>query len=468
MNCLIVGCGCSGLTCGILLARHGYKVTILEQNKNIAPTINGFTRSGRYYDTGMHCLGGISEGGSLKRQIDSLELKEKITFSIPRPEQSFTFILPNNTRWLMPQGFEDINKSLSNLFPDESDQIQSFLQLVQKASQQFQYGYDLESVELEKLADQPLNIVLDNYFSNADLKLLLSSLSLSFCGLTSKETSFWFYGASTGSYFHSYGQINAGGRELVKNMQDEFLSLGGQIITKTKVQKINIDQNKTFKEVELEGGTILKGDILINTFHPNLLEALLPAKALRPIQKQYLSELDSTESILAVFANVPAKTISDLGNILIIAENGGKHLTIFPAIHNSVGTITIMQPASYDKWQEFAETEPFRRKNGYKEKKVEQAKKLIDLVVQHLPQLKDLISIDSISTPLTIKDHCMAPKGTSYGVKQSVNQYPPMPKLPLRNIFLSGQALAGPGIQGAITAGFITAETIIKEQAGKA
>ncbi|MGL1933225.1 MAG: FAD-dependent oxidoreductase [Desulfotalea sp.] len=463
MHCIIVGAGCSGLTCGILLARHGYKVTILEQNRQIAPTVNGFKRGGKYFDTGLHCLGGISQDGSLKTQLELLDIAKKLSFVTSEDDKAFTFCLASGNKWQMPQGFQEVANSLVDLFPSEKHNVISFLVIVEKLSVQFQYGNKIESTELEKLSEKSLRIVLDHYFTSEELKLYLSSLSEIFCDLTSDETSFGFYAASTGSYFHSHGQIVGGGRALIEVMVEQFCHFGGIINTSTKVEKIHLGQHKDFKEVILADGTVVSGDILINTSHPKLLENLLPLKSLRRIQRQFLQSLESTKSIFVVFASCPVELIDKLGSILIYSDNDERPLTFFPSSSNGCGIVALMQASDYQDWQHYDGDEPFIRLAGYEEKKKSLACKLLENLKKHLPALKN-IKIESISTPLTIKDQCNAPDGTSYGVKQSIHQYPTMAKLPLRNVFLSGQALAGPGVQGAMTSGFITADTIINQE----
>lgn len=460
MHCIIVGSGCSGLTTGILLAKAGYQVTILEQHKNISPTIAGFTRQGKYYDTGLHCLGGIAHGGSLRAQFHKLGILPKVNLITSSRENSFSFKLASGKEWLVPQSFEDVVVSLSKLFPEEL-KIRSFFTMVEKLSQQFQYGNEIESAELEAVAEKPLVELLESYFSSKELQLFLECLSISFCGLTRDEVSFGFYSASTGTYFHSYGSIEGGGKQLSAIMVEEFTACGGDILTGAEVCKIHLNEHKIFQSVQLQDSSTLEGDVLVSSCHPRLLEKLLPLKALRPTPRKYLQELESSRSIFAVFGSCPSELTDKIGNILFFSEGNKDPVTFFSG---SDGTFALMQASVYLDWQKFAGSGPFKREKGYREKKDCMAEQLVEVLYQQLPQLQGHVQIVSVSTPLTIKDHCFAPQGTSYGVKQSVQQWAPMPRLALGNVFLTGQALSGPGIQGAMTSGFITADTIINQQ----
>ena len=61
-NILIIGGGLGGLTTGALLAKEGYKVTVLEKNRTIGGGLQCFGRKGVSFETGMHVLGGFLRG----------------------------------------------------------------------------------------------------------------------------------------------------------------------------------------------------------------------------------------------------------------------------------------------------------------------------------------------------------------------------------------------------------------------
>ena len=64
-TCVIIGGGIGGLVTGALLAKGGYKVTVLEKNAIIGGGLQTFKRNGVGFPTGMHIFGGFQEGGNL-------------------------------------------------------------------------------------------------------------------------------------------------------------------------------------------------------------------------------------------------------------------------------------------------------------------------------------------------------------------------------------------------------------------
>ena len=58
---IIIGSGLGGLTCGYILQKNGYDVTILEQSHQIGGCLQCFQRDGVKFDTGMHLIGNAAE-----------------------------------------------------------------------------------------------------------------------------------------------------------------------------------------------------------------------------------------------------------------------------------------------------------------------------------------------------------------------------------------------------------------------
>ena len=59
---LIIGSGIGGLLCGVILAKEGLSVTILEKDPSPGGLLRGFDFKGVHFDTGMHYTGAIKDG----------------------------------------------------------------------------------------------------------------------------------------------------------------------------------------------------------------------------------------------------------------------------------------------------------------------------------------------------------------------------------------------------------------------
>ena len=78
-TCIIIGGGIGGLVSGALLAKEGYKVTVLEKNAIIGGGLQTFKRHGVSFPTGMHIFGGFHEGENLRKLFEYLGVMDKIS-----------------------------------------------------------------------------------------------------------------------------------------------------------------------------------------------------------------------------------------------------------------------------------------------------------------------------------------------------------------------------------------------------
>ena len=80
-NVVIIGSGLGGLSCGVVLSKNGYNVTVLEQSAQIGGCLQCFYRKGTKFETGMHFIGSASEGQTLDRLFRFLEIKGDVALS---------------------------------------------------------------------------------------------------------------------------------------------------------------------------------------------------------------------------------------------------------------------------------------------------------------------------------------------------------------------------------------------------
>ena len=80
-RCIIIGSGLGGLSCGVILARNGYDVTILEQDAQIGGCLQCFRRGDAKFETGMHFIGSCNEDEVLWRLLRYLEVLDDLQLS---------------------------------------------------------------------------------------------------------------------------------------------------------------------------------------------------------------------------------------------------------------------------------------------------------------------------------------------------------------------------------------------------
>lgn len=73
---IIIGSGLGGLSCGVILAKNGFDVMVLEQDAQIGGCLQCFSRDGVKFETGMHFVGSAAKGQTLYKLMRYLELTD--------------------------------------------------------------------------------------------------------------------------------------------------------------------------------------------------------------------------------------------------------------------------------------------------------------------------------------------------------------------------------------------------------
>jgi all-trans-retinol 13,14-reductase len=116
-------------------------------------------------------------------------------------------------------------------------------------------------------------------------------------------------------------------------------------------------------------------------------------------------------------------------------------------------------PASYAEVAEWGIAGKLRSA-GYQIHKHRIAQRLLKLFTDKCPELGELELLE-LATPLTLRDYSLAPQGAIYGVGRFLGQHNPHPVTRLSGLFLSGQAIAAPGLLGTAVAGYLTCGSIL-------
>ena len=67
-----------GLVCGAILSKEGYKVCIVEKNKQMGGCLQTYVRDRIIFDSGVHYLGGLEKGQNLYQIFKYLGFMDKL------------------------------------------------------------------------------------------------------------------------------------------------------------------------------------------------------------------------------------------------------------------------------------------------------------------------------------------------------------------------------------------------------
>jgi len=473
---IVIGSGLSGLTCALLLARSGQQVLVLEQHTQPAPVVRGFSRDGIFFDSGFHYAGGLGAGGAFLPLFRHLGLDRKLEL-FPFAEQGFDRLKlsASGETFALPIGFVNLKRELGNRFPGAKTGIDGYLDEIEKKWSCFPYldlDVDIADFSMESVHGQSLAERLQEFSAYPELQSLLSMHSLLY-GVEATEASTTLNAQVAGSYYHSVHGIVGGGQALVKALLDLLHEAGGEVRCRAEVSGLLVDSNAV-SGVRLAAGEEILATTVVATLNPTQLPELLPPGVLRPAYRKRLKNLRQTSSAYIYFGRTAQpvealqrcnlfvqpgaglfsaavdQPLAARGFYLAAADQGGA------GEHN--GVIGIV-PASFEEVKEFCAAGN-GRSPAYRQRKQQLAERLQKLFVESCPELADLELLE-LSTPLTLRDYSLAPDGAIYGVGRFIGQYNPHPVTRLPGLFLSGQAIAAPGLLGTVVAAYLTCGSIL-------
>lgn len=473
---IVIGSGLSGLTSALLLARSGRRVLVLEQSSQPAPVVRGFSRDGLYFDTGFHYVGGLGEGGAFRPHFRHLGLEDKLEL-FPFDPKGFDRLKISATgeTFSLPVGFAAIKAMLGKRFPEARVEIERYLDDIATKWSRYPYldlALDSGDSGLTSVHGTSLTERLQEFSAYPELQSLLSMHCLLY-GVSPDEAPVILNSQVTGSYYHSVHGIVGGGRALVDAFLELLAAAGGEVRCKAEVTALCTSAD-VICGVRLANGEEIVATEVIATCNPCLLPDLLPQGVLRPAYLKRLKNLRQTPSAYIMFARshqrLDALRCSNLfvqSQAGVFTPNTERLLEERPFYLTASGqgqgsqsnTLIGIVPASYAEVAEWDNTGK-RRSGKYRAEKEQIAQRLLALFAESCPELADLEILD-LATPLTLRDYSYAPQGAIYGVGRFLSQYNPQPVTRLPGLYLSGQAIAAPGLLGTVVAGYMTCGSIL-------
>ncbi|HEY9542404.1 phytoene desaturase family protein, partial [Prevotella sp.] len=132
-QCVIIGSGLGGLSCGVVLAKNGYNVTIIEQHHQIGGCLQCFSRAGVKFESGMHFIGSASKGQTLDRLLRYLEVKDQIPLSQLDPS-GYNIIALGGREYRFTNGRDNFLRQMSAYFPDEEADLTRYYDLIERVA----------------------------------------------------------------------------------------------------------------------------------------------------------------------------------------------------------------------------------------------------------------------------------------------------------------------------------------------
>lgn len=131
VDAIVIGSGAGGLSAALQMSRQGASVLVLEASPQFGGYLNAFNRHGYSFDTGVHYLGKLNDGGSFQLLLEHLGIDKEIEFEELNPDGFDRYVFPDFELQLC-KGKHRYQERLHRLFPNESRAIKKFFHILDR------------------------------------------------------------------------------------------------------------------------------------------------------------------------------------------------------------------------------------------------------------------------------------------------------------------------------------------------
>lgn len=484
---VIIGSGLGGMASGLILAKEGYKVCILEMNKQIGGALQVYAREKVVFDSGVHYVGGLEKGQNTYQVFKYLGIMDKLKIR-KLDEEVFDAVAfegdPKTYRYA--QGYDRFIKTMVADFPDDEEAIVTYANKIREVCSKFPL-YNLRTssyMEQGDVLEIDTRTYIESITKNEKLRNVLAGTNILYAG-KSYKTPFYMHALVINSYIESSYRFVDGGSQIAKFIHQELTKLGGVIFHYKKVVRI-VEEGGEVQYVETSEGERYHAKYFISNIHPTLTLEMTESTL---IKKAYRSRLNALQNSISVFyVNLVMKKDAfphfnhnfycfanedAWAPIEYTPENWPQGYAMFFSTSSKGGSfaegISILTYMRFDEVKQWEHTNhtasnDVSRGEDYEQFKKEKAALLMDLVEKRFPGIKEATKSTYIGTPLSMRDYLGGTDGTLYGVVKDYRDplatfISPATKIP--NLLLTGQNLNMHGILGVSMSAIVTCSRIL-------
>ena len=475
---IIIGSGLGGLSSGVVLAKNGYRVTVLEQDALPGGCLQCFCRRGVKFETGMHFIGSADEGQILNKMMRYLEIDGQVELARLDTDR-YNVVSLQGEEFEFANGREAFIERMASRFPGQTDNLARYCRLVESISaasslHTLKYGQTDGAVTAEYQL-RSVNEVVEEIITDSLLqKVLVGDLPL--YAAVRDKTPFSVHAFIMDFYNRSTFRFVGGSDVLVRALTDVLSRHGGEVRTRSRVTRIVCDATHA-TGVEVNGGEFLPADYVISATHPmRTMEMLGDTHLIRPAFRKRIASIPQTVGGFSVYLHFKENKVPYMNHNYFAYdtdtpwgceqydEDSWPKGYLYMHVCDRAGQefarsgilLTYMRMDELSAWQD---TVPGRRGADYEAFVDGRARKLIAALDRRFPGIREDIECFYVSSPLTYRDYTGTQDGSIYGVAKditlgSAGRVPHKTRIP--NVFMTGQNVNSHGMLGVIVGTMMT------------
>lgn len=450
---IIIGAGISGLTTSLILAKEGKKVALFERDFDIAPLIRPYMRKGCEFSPGLHISGWMDEGEIIAAFLGYLNIADDVEKQLREKGLGKVIVGPNE--YLIPKGLDKVRRSLISYFPDDVEAINNYIEsIIDVNENSFYFNYHLKPSHKRQskfVGSISLSLydVMKRFRASRGLIDLLGTVNYFLIGSKAEEVPFNVHAFVVGGFYRSPGFFTVKGIDrLLANYKRELNRFGVDLFLNSEVDEILIGDHRNAVGIKVSNGSYYNSSNIIVSFDPKLLLEKVKTNKFRPIYRERLEEAENTFGLYVAFYR-----IKDYRNIEInnhIYYNDNLNLTIASTTNYS-GEDLILCGFLIDS-NIALPTEAGLREKTAKEK-LELLERTLFNEMLGLSGLKSKAELLDYLKPWSFERYTKTTNGSAYGIKQTVNCHGFQHRIPIKGLYMVGQAIY-PGFLGSMLSGF--------------
>lgn len=470
---LVIGAGIGGLTAGVLLARKGHRVCVLESHDKVGGLASSWERrigeKKFVFSAGVQDISGFGPGGTFENLLSQSPFRSEIRW------------LQTSQRHIGTSGVFDISGNVENLlsllaekFPGDAGGMRAFFaemtrllhlrrrEGLKSMSHEPPVNLDENSEKtsaIPQLFQEPYLMFLRRFVKNPLLEDLLTNI----CNYLTDSPALLSLGNAVP--LHAYhlegGFYPAGGiRKLADLLAREIEFRGGIVLCRTTADKILPPANDAAEILVGANGRFFRTRAVIaNRNVSGTFRNFLPTMALPLVfRKRLFSRVPGPSAVLMNMAcegvfDIPEHTFVRDGTRVFALANPSRHdNSLAPPGHSAMSAIKLLSHEESVRWLALDG-------DAYREKKTCFTKAFIRDVETSFPQLRGHILHVETATPRTFLRFCQVPYGMIYG--HAFGTWSPLTHSPVKWLFFAGaDTNLGPGVEAVAISGYQAARSV--------
>ena len=498
-DAIVIGSGMGGLTCAAALAQFGHRILVLEQAPYAGGLTHTFERNGFRWDVGVHYLGAYGEDGTAQPILKWLS-DGAIQMASVGPIYD-TLHFPDGFEFVIPRTEAAFRAELRERFADSADRIDAYFEAMREAQTAAHQMFALRGMpaplaaiqralfgrRMRRWCGRTTQYVLDELFTDPKIKAVLSAQWGDYGGPPT-QSSFGVHATIIREYFNGAYYPEGGAGSIAPALTQVIERAGGRVETNAAVAQL-IHDGKAVCGVRLRDGREIRAPRTVsnvgalNTVLKLLPDSLLDSDWAREV-RSFRPSVAHVSLYLGFEGDIAARGASRSNHWTYASWQPGECLWTDPA--NTDPTVSFIsfpslkdprhdpgpklkhtaEVAVFTDWRAFERFAGDATDEGhaeYQKFKAQLEQKVLGAFTRRFPALAPLIVHQEFATPFATVTFAGSHHGAFYGLETTPRRFlsPALnARTPIDGLYLSGQDVGTPGINGAMWGSLMTAGAI--------